>query len=98
MMRREAPIWDRSSVATARNHWAQTSVPAWPLSALLGLWSVFGCADRPSPQPGTTHGQPATPAASPPADSSSRATSIDQLIRLTSQHWAFDLDSLIKRR
>src|SRR4051812_24396954 len=98
MMRREEPISDRSSDASVRSHWARTSLSIWVVSALLGLWSVFGCTERPSPPPRLIHKQPSMPAPVPPVDSSSRPASIDQLIRLASQRWAFDLDSLIARR
>jgi membrane-bound lytic murein transglycosylase MltF len=97
-MRHEGPIWDPSSDASIRSPWERTSLPTCAMGALLGLWSAFGCTERPSPPSRLVHQQPSTPAPTPPVDSSSRAASIDQLIRLASQRWAFDLDSLIARR
>jgi membrane-bound lytic murein transglycosylase MltF len=83
------------------SRWARPGASARVTRALriLGIWALYGCADRPAAQPRALHDDRDTLASAAPVDTGLKAAaSIAQLIHLTSQRWAFDLDSLVTRR
>jgi membrane-bound lytic murein transglycosylase MltF len=65
---------------------------------ILGICGIVGCAERPVPQSRAVHQEPDTPAPAGSAETGIEAPTIAELIRLTSQRWSFDLDSLTARR